>query len=355
VTLPTSYADGDTIHGTDVDTWTTAINANTNAIPTGQIAGETSTATSAGTLTLTIASTMVQKLTGSTTHTVVLPHTSVVAGNQWLILNTSTGAVTVNASGGSTKLVLAGGTAGLFIANTAGATTPTGWDSLYWADVVASGKALTVNNSLTLAGTDGQTFTFPNISSDTVATLTAAQTLTGKILSDTFMGSSLDSVVTQQNVVLLASNDFKSISVLEVGAGVNLEIPATSSLEIVPGYKKELSNPLVSGYTENKLNIGTVTSAYTLSIATATVLVGTLTASTACTFTMPPANASQSFVLMLNQAATTGAGTATFTGVAWTATPTQTSTAGTMDMYTFVTDGITWYGSYSQGYTTAAT
>jgi len=47
---------------------------------------------------------------------------------------------------------------------------------------IADGKTLTASNSLTFAGTDGTTMTFPG-SSDTVVTLTATQTLTNKSLS----------------------------------------------------------------------------------------------------------------------------------------------------------------------------
>lgn len=47
---------------------------------------------------------------------------------------------------------------------------------------VASGKTHTVNNSITLAGTDGTTMTFPG-TTDTVVTLTATQTLTNKTLT----------------------------------------------------------------------------------------------------------------------------------------------------------------------------
>lgn len=47
---------------------------------------------------------------------------------------------------------------------------------------VASGKTATINNSLTLAGTDGTTMTFP-ATSGTVVTLAATQTLTAKTLT----------------------------------------------------------------------------------------------------------------------------------------------------------------------------
>lgn len=107
------------------------------------------------------------------------------------------------------------------------------------------------------------------------------------------------------------------------------------------------------GYTEAVVAVGTVTSSATLDIAEGTVLTATLTASTLCTFTMPSATAGKSFTFLLKQAATTGLGTATFTGVKWPGgtAPTQTPTAATMDIYTFISDGTNWYGSFVQGYT----
>jgi hypothetical protein len=47
---------------------------------------------------------------------------------------------------------------------------------------IANGKTLTFNNTLTFAGTDGNTMTFPS-GSDTVVTLGASQTLTSKTLT----------------------------------------------------------------------------------------------------------------------------------------------------------------------------
>jgi len=116
---------------------------------------------------------------------------------------------------------------------------------------------------------------------------------------------------------------------------------------------KTLTNPTVTNYVESVVAIGTVTSAHTLVLTSGTVQTATLTASTACTFTMPTATAGKSFILLLKQAASTGNGTATFTGVKWSAagTPTITATAGKMDILSFVADGTNWYGNITQGYT----
>jgi len=113
------------------------------------------------------------------------------------------------------------------------------------------------------------------------------------------------------------------------------------------------TNPTVTNYVESVVAIGTVTSSSTLSLTNGTVQTATLTASTACTFTMPTATAGKSFVLLLKQAASTGNGTATFTGVKWgtAGAPTITATAGKMDILTFIADGTNWYGSIAQGYT----
>tara|TARA_R110000822_G_scaffold293113_1_gene415145 strand:- start:98 stop:559 length:462 start_codon:yes stop_codon:yes gene_type:complete len=116
---------------------------------------------------------------------------------------------------------------------------------------------------------------------------------------------------------------------------------------------KTLTDPTVTNYVETVVAIGTVTSSSTLSLTNGTVQTATLTASTACTFTMPTATAGKSFVLLLKQAAATGNGTATFTDVKFDAAgaPTITATAGKMDILSFIADGTNWYGAIAQGYT----
>jgi hypothetical protein len=127
----------------------------------------------------------------------------------------------------------------------------------------------------------------------------------------------------------------------------------TGSGAAVFGTSPTLASPTVTDYTESVVAIGTVTSSHTISLTSGTVQTATLTASTACTFTMPTATAGKSFILLLKQAASTGNGTATFTGVKWNSVgaPTITAAAGKMDILSFVSDGTNWYGSASQGYT----
>jgi hypothetical protein len=91
------------------------------------------------------------------------------------------------------------------------------------------------------------------------------------------------------------------------------------------------NNPTVTNYVEAVVAIGTVTSASTLALTNGTVQTATLTASTACTFTMPANVAGKSFVLLLKQAAATGNGTATFTSVKWGSSGAPTITLFTVN------------------------
>jgi hypothetical protein len=127
----------------------------------------------------------------------------------------------------------------------------------------------------------------------------------------------------------------------------------TGSGSLVFATSPTVNNPTITNYIESVVAIGTVTSSNTIALTNGTVQTATLTASTACTFTMPTATAGKSFILLLKQAASTGNGTATFTGVKFgtAGAPTITAAAGKMDILTFVADGTNWYGSIAQGYT----
>jgi hypothetical protein len=154
--------------------------------------------------------------------------------------------------------------------------------------------------------------------------------------------------VTISSVATAFPNNFLANSTATLGNATITLGGTTSSVGNL-----SVANVTVTDYTESVVAIGTVTSSNTISLTNGTVQTATLTASTTCTFTMPTATAGKSFVLLLKQAASTGNGNATFTGVKFgtAGAPTITATAGKMDILTFVSDGTNWYGSIAQGYT----
>ena len=164
-------------------------------------------------------------------------------------------------------------------------------------------------------------------------------------------GFALGGGTTQRDLTMTGSN------ATITGSGSNVHTFPTGSDTLVGRtsvdtlVSKTLTNPTISNFTEGVVVIGTVSTAVTLNLTNGTIQIATLTASTACTFTMPTATAGKSFTLMLKQADSTGGGTATFAGVKWSATgaPTMTSSPGYMDILHFIADGANWYGSYTQG------
>jgi hypothetical protein len=91
--------------------------------------GYATTATAAGTTTLTASSNYRQFFTGTTTQTIVLPVTStLVTGISWEIENNSTGTLTVNSSGGSLVGTIPSGVCAHVICIGTTLTTAADWD-----------------------------------------------------------------------------------------------------------------------------------------------------------------------------------------------------------------------------------
>lgn len=157
----------------------TMFDASKNLSANNLIDGFTTTATAAGTTTMDITFTGLQFWTGASTQIVKLPTTSVVAGGQYTIVNNSSGAVTVQSSGANTITILAASTSATFTSVVATPTTAANWNSQYFGVAVTSAKKLSVSNSITLAGTDATTMTFPG-TSDTVGGLGTAQIWTAQ-------------------------------------------------------------------------------------------------------------------------------------------------------------------------------
>mgnify|MGYP003642827634 CR=1 FL=1 len=230
-------------------------------------------------------------LTGSVTPAL----TAYAAGNlfSFVVANTNTGAVTINIDGVGSKSI-----------------TRTGSTALVAGDMVAG--------EVVLIEYDGTRFQLLNPNSYT-------------------------------NLIVSGTLTYGGVTLTNAVTGTGKMVLDTSPAIATP----TLNNPTVTNYVESVVAIGTVSSSNTIALTNGTVQTATLTASTACTFTMPTATAGKSFVLLLKQAASTGNGTATFTSVKWgtAGAPTITATAGKMDILTFIADGANWYGSIAQGYT----
>jgi hypothetical protein len=170
--------------------------ANANITANSYLQGYSTTATAAGTTTLTVSSTYLQYFTGVTTQTVAMPVASTLAlGQTWEIDNLSTGAVTINSSGGNAIIVLAAGTWATVTCTTISGTTAASWSYSYGGAVVATGKKLTVNNSVAISGTDGITTTLPVNAATAVGRLatadiaaTSSATSTATIFTPTYSG-----------------------------------------------------------------------------------------------------------------------------------------------------------------------
>lgn len=133
--LATSITNGDTTHAPDG-----------NAVFDALYANFRTQATAAGTTTLVVGDAVIQAFTGTTTQTVVLPVTSTLTlGRQFLIINNSTGVVTVNSSGGNLVQSLGPGTAVLVTCVLITGTTAASWDSNAHPSVNAAGALLIRN------------------------------------------------------------------------------------------------------------------------------------------------------------------------------------------------------------------
>ena len=175
----------------------------------------------------------------------------------------------------------------------------------------------------------------------------------------------------------ITSAQINSLSITQVsnlGSGVSdfLQAPSSSNLraaltdetgtgaavfESDPSLiRPTLALPFIGGYTEANFTISSAGASQVLDLASYTIFIVTLTSGTPCTFTMPTgasAVAGKSFSIYLRQPSTGTFTAATFTNVRWTngITPTITAQLGKMDILSFISDGVRWYGSLIQNFT----
>lgn len=144
---------------------------NANASANNFLQGFTTTATAAGTTTLVVGSTAIQEFTGTSTQTIVLPVVStLVAGTRFMIINKSTGNLTINSSGGNLVQTLAPNCTSTITCVLITGTTAASWD-VEVSIAVTSGNNASIEGYTKLGGATTGT---PNIKMKKVTGTTGA-------------------------------------------------------------------------------------------------------------------------------------------------------------------------------------
>lgn len=175
--------------------------------------GYTTTATAAGTTVLTAASTYQQYFTGSTTQTVTLPVAStMVLGQRYMIVNASSGTVTVNSSGANLVISLTASTQTVVTCILTSGTSAASWS----AQLVGAVSSITgtANQITASAATGAVTLSIP-----TNPTLPGNVTATGNLTFGT-AGSILSGTTGSQGLTLTGTNQSWAINPSGTGSVV---------------------------------------------------------------------------------------------------------------------------------------
>ncbi len=290
--------------------------SNGNATVNNTIAGFATTATSAGTLTLTNDSGYIQVLTGGSTHTVVLPvATTMSAGQGFYILfkGTGTGTVTVQTSGGNSIAVISTtGFSYVTCVDPNGGTGTASWTALTGGSTSISGNVVvrSVSGDITVRDVNARNVT-ASTSMTSVAyiagystTATAAGTTTLAVASNQqqyFTGTSTQTVVlpvtstlvlgqrfeiynSSTGLVTVQSSGANTIRILEPGSSVVVTCILTSGTGVASWSAGHASAAGGALYTNNQTG---TTYSFALVDAGGTVVANNAAAST---YTIPLAS-----------------------------------------------------------------
>jgi hypothetical protein len=188
--MPQDFTTGQVLTAAQMDTLSAAVD------------GYATTATAAGTTTLTTASMYQQFFTGSTTQTVVMPVASTLyLGQKFRIVNNSSGVVTAQSSGANTIYAIPAGGDVIFTCILASGTTAASWNyKNYISAGGGGGKVLQVVQGTTSTQVINSTSTFADTTLTASITPSAA---TSKVLI----------LIVQQNVAHAANDASASIPI----------------------------------------------------------------------------------------------------------------------------------------------
>jgi hypothetical protein len=248
---------------------------NSNLSANSHLEGYTTTATAAGTTTLTVGSTYFQFFTGSTTQTCKMPVTSTLAlGQSWLIVNNSTGIVTVESSGGNTIQAMAASTALLVTCILLTGTTASSWNITAYQNTAGSYLPLSGG---TLTGNLAFNPTTDGITGTTAADNAGSGTV-GEFISSNIAAASAISVSsnTPKNLTSLSltAGDWDvggnavvvsaGVSMTETFVGINTTSATQPDLSYVSQYLTTVTNMENMGLTapQQRINISSMTTVY---------------------------------------------------------------------------------------------
>jgi len=205
--------------------------ANQNTVINNLIEPLNTITSAAGTTILTIASNFQQYVVGSTTQTIQLPDaTTLSVGFSFYINNRSTGLVTVTNASATTLFIMQSGTSQIFTVTDI-STAAGNWIQNNGTVNAITGKKATFNNTLTIAGTDGTTMTFPTTSAsiartDAAQIFTGVQSMTSPAITTgiTAVGATFDLVNTVSTTITFA------------GAATTLTVGGTPTTAITHNY-----------------------------------------------------------------------------------------------------------------------